>query len=78
MGDLKTNTMKDGIAIKKDITAEAKQILANAMNNFCKVENREEKAKAMYIAERHNYWLSQGFTHEAATKKANEDYEWAN
>lgn len=71
-------TMTDGIAIKKDITAEAKQILAVAMNNFCKAENKEEKAKAIYIAERHNYWISQGLTHEAATQKANEDYEWAN
>jgi hypothetical protein len=70
--------MKDGIAIKKDITAEAKQILAHAMNNFCKVENKEEKEKAMYITERHNYWLGQGFTSEAATQKANEDYEWTN
>ena len=71
-------TMKDGIAIKKDITVEAKQILAVAMNNFCKVENKEEKAKAIYIAERHNYWLSQGLSHELATQKANEDYEWSN
>jgi hypothetical protein len=70
--------MTDGIAIKKDITVEAKQILANAMNNFCKVENKEEKDKAMYIAERHNYWLGQGLTHEAATQKAKEDYEWSN
>jgi hypothetical protein len=69
--------MKDGIVIKKDITVEAKQILANAMNNFCKVENREEKEKAMYIAERHNYWLGQGFAHEVAIQKANEDYEWS-
>jgi len=28
--------MTDGIAIKKDITAEAKQILATAMKGFCK------------------------------------------
>ncbi len=68
--------MKDGIVIKKDITTEAKQILANAMNNFCKVENKEEKEKSMYIAERHNYWLIQGCNNMEATKKANEDYEW--
>lgn len=68
--------MTDGITIKQDITTEAKQILANAMNNFCKVENKEEKEKDIYIAGRHNYWLEQGFTHEEATKKANEDYEW--
>ena len=74
----KKNNMTDGIAIKKDITVEAKQILAVAMNNFCKVENKEEKAKAIYIAERHNYWLSQGLSHELATQKANEDYEWTN
>lgn len=69
--------MKDGIAIKQDITTEAKQILSNAMNNFCKVENKEEKEKAMYLAVRHNYWLEQGFSHEEATKKAKEDYEWS-
>lgn len=69
--------MKDGIAIKEDITVEAKQILAVAMNNFCKVENKQEKAKAIYLAERHNYWLSQGFSHEIALQKANEDYEWS-
>ena len=68
--------MTDGIAIKQDITAEAKQILANAMNNFCKPANKEEKEKAMYIAGRHNYWLEQGYSHEEATKKANADYEW--
>ena len=72
------NNMTDGIAIKKDITVEAKEILATAMNNFCKSENKEEKAKAIYIAERHNYWLSQGLSHELATQKANEDYEWTN
>jgi hypothetical protein len=70
--------MTDGIVIKKDITSEAKQILASAMNNFCKAENKEEKGKAIYIAERHNYWLSQGVSHEVATQKANEDYEWSN
>ena len=60
-----------------DITEEAKQILSNAMNNFCAVENKEEKGKTIYLAERHNYWLGLGFSHEEATKKANDDYEWA-
>ena len=69
--------MTDGISIKKEITAEAKQILGVAMNNFCKPDNKEEKEKFIYIAERHNYWLLQGMSHEVAMQKANEDYEWA-
>jgi hypothetical protein len=68
--------MKDGIAIKENITEEAKQILAHAMNNFCKPENKEEKNKFMYISERHNYWLGLGFSHEEAKEKAYTDYEW--
>jgi len=60
-----------------NITSEAKNILANAMNNFCRVENKEEKEKAIYLAERHNYWLCSGLNNVEATKKANEDYEWS-
>ena len=70
--------MTDGIAVKKDITKEAKQILAPAMSNFCKLTNKEDKQKMIYIAERHNYWLFQGYSHEVATQKAKEDYEWQN
>lgn len=72
--------MTDGIAIKKDITVEAKQILAHAMNGFCKPlteAQKAEKEKQMYIAGRHNYWLSLGYAHEVALAKANEDFEWA-
>jgi len=65
--------MKDGIAIKKDITVEAKQILKTAMQANC-----GEYYKRKYIAERTNYWLSLGYSEEVATKKANEDYEWSN
>ena len=69
--------MKDGLVIKENITEQAKQILKHAMNNFCIVENKEEKEKQMYIAERHNYWLGCGYNNEKATLKANEDYEWS-
>lgn len=65
--------MRDGIAIKKDITAEAKQILKRAMQANC-----EEYYKRKYITERVEYWTSLGYSTEVATKKANEDYEWAN
>ena len=68
--------MKNDFVIKEDITEEAKATISNAMNNFCKVENKEEKAKAMYISERHNYWLSLGFSNEIATLKANDDFNW--
>jgi len=67
----KDKTMKDGIAIKKDITAEAKQILKNAMQANC-----GEYYKRKYINERINYWVSLGYSKEVATKKATEDYEW--
>ena len=60
-----------------DITIEAKQILSNAMNAFCKPQDAKEKQKQMFICERHNYWLGMGFNNEVATQKANEDYEWA-
>jgi predicted lipoprotein len=74
--------MQDGIVIKEYISEEeVKQILGKAMNAFCKAPSQQEKAekeKAMYIAGRHNYWLSQGFAHEDALQKANEDYEWIN
>ena len=60
-----------------DITIEAKQILSNAMNAFCKPQDAKEKQKQIFICERHNYWLGMGFNNEAATQKANEDYEWA-
>lgn len=69
--------MKNGIVIKEDITEEAKIILKKAMNNFCVPQNKEEKEKQMYIAGRHNYWLSLGYTNEQAIVKANEDYEWS-
>ena len=69
--------MKDGIAIKQDITEEAKIILKKAMNNFCTPQDKEEKEKQMYIAERHNYWLSLGYTNEQALEKAIEDYNWS-
>lgn len=65
--------MKDGIAIKKDMTVEAKSILKNAMQANC-----GEYYKRKYISERVNYWLSLGYSSELATKKANEDYEWSN
>jgi hypothetical protein len=60
-----------------DITDKAKQILSIAMNNFCRVENKEEKEKAIYLAERHNYWLGLGLSNEEATGKANDDYKWS-
>ena len=34
--------------------------------------SKEEKEKQMYIAGRHNYWLSLGYTNEQAIVKANE------
>ena len=64
--------MTDGIAIKKDITAEAKQILKNVMQANC-----GEYYKRKYINERVEYWVSLGYSNEEATKKAKEDYEWA-
>ena len=66
-------TMKDGIAIKKDITAEAKQILKTAMQANC-----GEYYKRKYINERVEYWTSLGYSAEVAKQKANEDYEWTN
>lgn len=73
---MKTIKKSEDIIIE-DITIESKEILSNAMNNFCKVENKEEKEKKLYIDYRHNYWLGQGYTNEEAIIKANEDYEWA-
>ena len=67
------NNMTDGIAIKKDITVEAKQILKNAMQANC-----GEYYKRKYINERIAYWTSLGYSNELATQKANEDYEWTN
>ena len=64
--------MQDGIAIKKDITAEAKQILKTAMQANC-----VEYYKRKYIAERVIYWTDFGYSEEIATQKANEDYDWA-
>ena len=64
--------MTDGIAIKKDITAEAKQILKNVMQANC-----GEYYKRKYINERVEYWVSLGYSNEEVTKKAKEDYEWA-
>lgn len=66
-------TMTDGIAIKKDITAEAKKILKNAMQANC-----GEYYKRKYINERVEYWTLLGYSNEVATQKANEDYEWTN
>mgnify|MGYP001767658263 FL=1 len=68
-----SKTMTDGIAIKKDITVEAKNILKIAMQANC-----VEYYKRKYITERVEYWTSLGYSHEVATKKANEDYEWTN
>lgn len=62
----------DSIVIKKDITAEAKQILKPAMQSFCGkyYDNK-------FVAERTAYWMGLGFNEETATKKANEDLEWS-
>ena len=68
---LKQNKMTDGIAIKKDITALAKQMV-KAMNANC-----GEYYKRKYINERVEYWVSLGYSNEVATQKANEDYEWS-
>ena len=65
--------MTDGIAIKKDITVEAKKVLKNAMQANC-----GEYYKRKYINERIDYWTSLGYSIEVATEKANEDYEWCN
>jgi hypothetical protein len=64
--------MTDGIAIKKEITAEAKQVLKNAMQANC-----AEYYKRKYIQERVDYWRSLGYTDALAIEKANEDYEWS-
>ena len=64
--------MQDGIAIKKDITAEAKQILKTAMQANC-----VQYYKRKYIAERVIYWTDLGYSEKIAIQKANEDYDWA-
>ena len=63
----------DSIVIKKDITAEAKQVLKSAMQANC-----GEYYKRKYIAERVEYWMELGYSSEVSTAKANEDYEWSN
>jgi len=61
-----------------DITAEAKEILAHAMNNFCTPQGtKEDRKKNAYLCERENYWMGLGYTLPEAKEKALEDYSWA-
>lgn len=69
---------QNGQVTVTDITVEAKIILANAMNAFCKKQEPKMTEKEIYIEQRKGYWaFEQGLSNEEATKKALEDVEFA-
>lgn len=75
--DMSTIKKQNGQVTVTDITVEAKEVLSNAMNAFCKKQVKTMTEKDIYIEQRKGYWFfEQGLSKEDANKKALADADW--
>jgi hypothetical protein len=65
----------DAIAIKKDITEEAKRILAPAMRGFCKPARVKSEMELRIEDRAMWYRINDGIDESEAIEKATEDYK---
>lgn len=64
----------DSIAVKKDITAEAKQILSVAMKGFCKPARVKSEMELWVEDKAMWYRINDGVDEAEAIEKATKDY----